>query len=630
MVAIVMQRVTKPAPKWSKEKLFKSCRCCRANKTSCDSATKSPLPCTYCTKRNLPCLVDVAKPANRDYDITSEMLCRVSDLHRQLDAVVVRKEALIRKLVEKQVQASVAPPSPVPSIDELQTAVFSPKLDTELERLFIDPIPTRSQRDSFTIHSDLMSEAFTISYNDAKNLFDSFKTEYCIFLPVLPESFFKTDLHEIYKDSDLLFWTIIVTAYITHGLTEDYHLLAAHVQNLVVVTCWFKTPRSLFSLVALLILTLWPLPNKDLYNIQDNIAIKYASLMKSMALQFGLHKLKFIDEFSKKTSVNIDTSAEINNTVRERIYKYVNVNSNYWLVYLGLSNSNYNGFHQDYTIDKAANFDLYKKEQFSETDNFINSLLKISLIQLKMNESMGDFLAKPDKVGKLIHLNMFEQILNGYLRPESPLFDHDLITLSLEFSKLQLYVYYLSESDINLTEYKGVIGRTVECCAVIIQVFGKSFSDRKVFQLIPIHYRFSIELAALVLLQIYSSPLLPTVQAYLDTKELFLKAHTIVTRDLRRLKKSFNVLQMCLEKVDKCNTTLFWAEKSQKKSFFLVEKMAKYLVSASYYELLWSVYESERLSSKRIEIDWSTFGHNPELEKKEVISYFMESKSVFA
>lgn len=631
MVAIVMHRVTKPASGWTKEKLFKSCRCCRANKTSCDAVQKSPLPCTYCTKRNLTCQVDAAKPANRDYDITSEMLYHVSDLHRQLDAVVVRKEALIKKIVERQVQAGVAPSSPIPSIDELQTAVFSPKLDTELERLFIDPIPTKFEQDSFTIHSDLMSEAFTISYDDARNLFNAFRADYCDLLPVLPESFFKMDLHEIYKDSDLLFWTIIVTAYITHGLTKDYYLLAAHVQNLVVVTCWFKTPRSLFSLVALLILTLWPLPNKDLYNIQDNIAIKYASLMKSLALQFGLHKLKFIDEFSKKTNVDIDSRTDINNTVRERIYKYVNVNSNYWLVYLGLSNSNYNGFHQDYIIDKAANFDLFKKEQFSETDNFINSLLKISLIQLKMNESMGDFLAKPDKVGKLIHLNMFEQILNGYLGPESPLLQHDLITLSLEFSKLQLYVYYLSESDINLIEYKKVIARTVKCCAVIIQMFEKSFGDKRVFQLIPIHYRFSIELAALVLLQVYSSPLLTTVQAYIDTKALFLKAYNIVTSDSHGLKKNCNVLLMCLEKVDKCNKTQFWAEKSQKKTFFMVEKMTKYLVSASYYEMLWAVYESERLSKKNFEINWATFGHDPKLEKsKEVISYFMESRSVFA
>lgn len=624
------RKTTVGSSHWTqKERLLKTCRHCRTNKTLCDALQKSPDPCTYCTKKNLSCKLDVAKPANRDYDNSGEIVRRVQEMHRQLDLVVARKEHLIKRLVEKQIKTTGQISSFVPTIDELQTALFSPKLSPELEKMFIDPIPTRSHADSFTIHSNLMSSPFTVSLERAEDLFQRFRDEYSNFLPVLPESFFASSLHDVYKDSDLLFWTIIVTAFITHGSNEDYHLLSAHVQNLVVVNCWFKTPRSLYSLVALLILTLWPLPNKTLYNIQDSIAIKYASLMKSLALQFGLHKLNFIEEFSKKTNVDIDASKDINNTMRERIYKYVNINSNYWLVFLGLSNSNYNGLHQDYIINKAANFDLFKKGEFSETDNFINSLLKISLIQLKMNESMSDFLANPDKIGKMIHLNMFEQILSGYMNSSSPLYNHDLIDLSLEFSKLQLFVYYLSESDINLSEYKKVIGRAVQCCGSIIELFEKSFGSGKQLQLIPIHYRFSIELATLVLLQIYYSPLLSSVEAYQNTKRLFLRAYAIVT-DLQSQKNYSRVLQMCVDKVVNSDCTQFWAEKSIAKNLFLVNKMAKYLVSASYYEMLWMVYKSDHLIQANIEMDWTPFGLNPELENdRQVIRFFLKSESVF-
>ena len=56
--------------------------------------------------------------------------------------------------------------------------------------------------------------------------------------------------------------------------------------------------------------------------------------MKSLAYQFGLHKLEFIDEFSHKTKMNISREINLNNLIRERIYKFVNVISNYWMINL--------------------------------------------------------------------------------------------------------------------------------------------------------------------------------------------------------------------------------------------------------------------------------------------------------
>ncbi|RKP31863.1 hypothetical protein METBISCDRAFT_13218 [Metschnikowia bicuspidata] len=588
---------------------LKSCRCCRANKTMCDSMQRRPLPCSYCAKRNIACLFDVAKPANRDNNRTGEAVRLVQGLHRLLNGFVARKEQLVGKLIH--------------------SALFSQSLASELEKLFIDPIPTRSHCGSFTIHSDLISQSHTISEERARELFGYFRSEFCNYLPVLPDSFFQLDLHHIHEESDLLFWTIIVTSYITDELTKEYHLLAAHVQNLVVVNCWFKTSRLLFSLVALLILTSWPLPTKGYYNIQDNIAVKYSSLMKSLALQFGLHKLKHIDEFSKKTNVDIDARSDVNNIIRERLYKFVNINSNYWLVYLGISNSNYNGSHQDYIINKATSVDLFHKEKFSDNDNFINSLLKISLVQLRMNERMSDLLATPNKVEKLIHLNMFETILLGYISDDSPLYKHDLISLSLEFSKLQLFVYSLSESDISLPKYKRIIMRTLSCCEAIVELFEKCFDDRTVFELIPIHYSFSIKLAVLVLFQIHSSPLLPSLESYASTKKVFRRAYDLLRIDKKK-KSSTTVLQVSIEKVDRCNNMQIWAKKSKTGNFFLIEKMTKYFVSISFYDMLWQVYESERHVGNVTDVKWETFGLDPRDEKaQDIIQYFAKPSSIF-
>ena len=635
---------------------LKSCRCCRANKTMCDSMQRRPLPCSYCAKKNIACLFDVAKPASRDNNRTGEAVRLVQGLHRLLNGVVARKEQLVGKLVQqlqklhhfetkknlniKGVRSHSAlnastgnirhrHSAPIPGAYGIHSALFSQYLAPELEKLSIDPIPTRSHCGSFTIHSDLISQPHTISEERAQELFSYFRSKFCNYLPVLPDSFFQLGLHHIYEESDLLFWTIIVTSYITDGLTKEYHLLAAHVHKLVVVNCWFKTPRLLFSLVALLILTSWPLPTKGYYKIQDNIAVKYSSLMKSLALQFGLHKLKHIDEFSKKTNVDIDARSDVNNIIRERLYKFVNINSNYWLVYLGISNSNYNGSHQDYIINKATSVDLFHKEKFSDNDNFINSLLKISLVQLRMNERMSDLLATPNKVEKVIDLNMFETILLRYISDDSTLYKHDLISLSLEFSKLQLFVYSLSESDISLPEYKKIIMRTLSCCEAIVELFEKCFDDRTVFELIPIHYSFSIKLAVLLLFQIYSSPLLPSLEFYSSTKKVFRRAYDLLRID-KKQKSSTTVLQVSIEKVDRCNNMLIWAEKSKTGNFFLIEKMTKYSVSLSFYDMLLQVYESERHVGNVTDVKWETFGLDPRDEKaQDIIQYFAKPSSIF-
>ena len=70
--------------------------------------------------------------------------------------------------------------------------------------------------------------------------------------------------------------------------------------------------------------------------------------MKNISLQLGLHRSLFIDEFSHKTEINVSDELKLNNLIRERIYKFININSNYCLIYAGLSHLNYNGFQQDY------------------------------------------------------------------------------------------------------------------------------------------------------------------------------------------------------------------------------------------------------------------------------------------
>lgn len=626
MVSIIMQRRRDlvVAKSLKGEKVLKLCARCRHNKTKCDAVATRPYPCTFCAKKNLVCVLDTTQPSKRNYDLAERLVSDVQDLHRKLDAIVDKKTRLVQQLL----QQSVPTESPV-SVD--LNVLDSPGQTSDNEAIYIDPIPTLSLSDSFTIHLNLTSEPWTVSYTRAEALFHNFEQNFRGYLPILPKSFFQKNLHDVHRESDLLFWSIVVTSLLNQS-PQEYFQLALHVQNLVVVNCWFNTPRSLYSLVALLILTTWPLPDERSLKIQDNIAIKYISLMKNLSLQFGLHKLNFIDEFSKKTNMEVDNKSGINNMIRERIYKYVNINSNYWLVFLGLSNSSYNGSHQDYIINKAANKDIFDKASFKEKDNFINSLLKVSLIQLKMNENMNDLLENPSKVGKLIHLNMFEKILNSYNSKDvSPLVDNDLIALSVEFSKLQLYIYYFSTVDITLSEYRCVIYRTVICCKKILDLFEGHFTGITNFNQVPIHYRFSVELASLVLMDIHSCPLLNSVEDYLHVKQQFLRSYSILTKDSQWSYLNSKLFKI-IHKYDECDRAKLMSVRSKNGSFFLINKMSNYLVSGLHYEVIWHIYQTEKMESvvDFLDIKWDIFGlKENSAEHQRIINYISGSGSIF-
>lgn len=636
MVSIIMQKrrnLVVPKSLVKGERVLRLCTRCRNKKTKCDAVSTRPYPCTYCAKKNLVCVLDITHTSKRSHDLTERLICDVQDLHRRLDLVVSRKAKLVEQFLQKKANQVASPATP--PVVQIQTVLNSPdQHPKDPVSIYIDPIPTLCLSESFSIHSNQTSVPWSLSHERAKQLFTNFENNFSSHLPVLPKSFFVKNLHDVHAESDLLFWSIIVTSLINSGSSKEYFQLAVHVQNLVVVNCWFNTPRSLYSLVALLILTTWPLPDDHASKIQDSISVKYISLMKSLSLQFGLHKLNFIDEFSKKTNMEVDEEDEVNKTIRERIYKFVTINANYWLVYLGLSNSNYNGFHQDYIINQAANIDIFKKEDFSEKDNFINSLLKVSLVQLRMNESMIDLMENPSKISKLIHLNMFENILNDYAQEASPLMKDNLIALSLEYSKLQLFIYYFSQVDITLKEYKHVLYRTVSCCRRILDLFEALFAEVKNFYQVPIYFRFSIELAALTLLDIHSCPLLESIEEYRTVKRMFLQSYMILTKfnspEWSQLsKKLFKIIA----KYDSCDRAKLLQVKSHNNSFFLINRMTNYLVSGLHYELIWHIYQTEKMESEVSfnDIDWTPFGLNKEISNhRNIIDYITHSGSIFS
>lgn len=629
MVSMVMlRRRVEPKALAKPRTLLKLCVRCKHKKIKCDALANIPLPCTYCLKRNLACTLSRLHAANRATDVTERVLAEVKGLHKVLDGAISRKAALVRRLMlHRQLQPALPALPPVSA--QLDT-VFGTHAAADVCSSYIDPIPTVARATSFSIHLGLASEPFSISVDRAAHLLQVYHHHFAEYLPVLPALFFSKNPHEIHNESDLLFWVLIVTALLKESQPE-YAALTAHVQNLVVVKCWLNTPRSILSIVALLVLTTWPLPDTTSAHLQDCISVKYLSLMKNLALQFGLHKLNFIEEFSRKTDLLLGPEPDTHNQIRERIYKYVNINSNYWLVYLGLSTSSYNGFQQDYILTKAANVDILNKHLFSPEDNFLNSLLKVSNIQLRMNEAMNDLAENPNDVAKLIQLDMFEKLLTAYGSDKSDLVQHDLITLSVQYSRLQLFIYLFSKSDLKAQQFRIIVSKAVNCCRVIMDIFEKEFSQKSFYQ-VPVHYRFSIELVALVLLQIHSSPNMTSVSHYENVKAQFQRAYNILgLQNTQGSTPMGSRLVMIIKKFDACNKRKLLAIKSDQNSYYMVNNMSRFLVSSLHFETVWQIYQVETRKdiTDESQIDWELFGLDAAVdEHKAVIDYLQRAGSI--
>ncbi|KAK6458832.1 putative transcription factor [Scheffersomyces xylosifermentans] len=661
-------------------KVLKSCVRCRKHKTKCDAADTNPLPCTHCAKKSVNCTLEViTTQANRStIDIVEKLAGEVEDLKVVLDKMLSRKNEMINLLIErgnqmraiaekelqeKQQKEQVAPPpyrksrSVTPPVSDIQSCINSPEeyrvpatAPVDHEIAFNDG--DSSQR--FTIASNRMIDPLTISLSTARLLFSNYERNFNQFLPIFPDNFFQDiDLVSFQAENDLLFWCIINVSYLNNPVEQSassYRVVTEHIKSLVVEKCWLQTPRSVYVISSLLILTTWPLPNNT-SKITDNLCVKFISTMKSLSLQFGLHKLEFIDEFSHKTKMNISQEVNLNNMIRERIYKFININSNYWLINLGLSNNNYNGFTQDYIINKATNVDIFNKT--NEGDQYINSLLKISMIQSKLNENMNDLIGSTSdsslllpnqlNISKLINFNMFEIIIDDLnkilVRDDNSVVLNNLIKISIEFTKLQLFVYSLSKSDITVDEYKQYINKILTSCLII---FSSQFEDNSLnFNQLPIHYKFPIKLALFFMIRVFKSPILSSLGDYKLVKEKFNQMYnnilmggknhsewSFLNARLIKVIQKFNEVDNCyiISKMQRRN------EKNQLvPSFFLINQMKSYLILSLNYELIWLVYENENKNSKTdrniTDINWDNFGIKG--NKKEFVDYIKSNESIF-
>lgn len=647
----LVKKIIVPSIKDGHGKVLKTCTKCRLAKIKCDAIKTRPYSCSNCQKKNLQCQLDlIVKKSNRS---NNELLKRlkhdITIIKVQVEEMVLKRGKLMDSLVD--------------DIDVVEEVI--PLVENE-------EIKLETVQDAyFVCEANKSVETFQISIDQAHILIKNYETHFNSFLPIFPDDFFNTiNFLTFIKQNELLFWCIMLVSFLNDPLPDSnikYQHLLHHIQSLVVEKCWLTTPRSVYTISALLILTTWPLPNNNV-KTSNNLSIKFISMIKSLTLQFGLHKLQFIHEFSHGTSIDLTQEINLNNLIRERIYKFTSINSNFWLISLGLSNNNYNGFTHDYIINRAS-IDLGKSQKYevvedetgdkqivdilhrdsndaetfnnksnslekpnpksksvtpeipNPSDLYINSLLKISIIQSKLNENMNDYITNangvtllPNQVNtcQMINLNMFEIILNDLNLNKNP-----LIQFQIEFSKLQVYIYGFSPHKISINKYKVFVKKIlISCLNILYYLEGMTFLN------LPVHYKFPLELVATILLRIYKSPILNNVNDYQIIKTKFNKLIALFNQPNW---KFMNVkLMTILTKFDSIDN-LYIINKS--KSIFLINKMKNYLVSSLNYEMIWFIYENEQ-DNKKDEL--TDFNLDQFEVNDEVKNFLFRNESIFA
>ncbi|ODV85961.1 hypothetical protein CANARDRAFT_183041, partial [[Candida] arabinofermentans NRRL YB-2248] len=304
-----------------KPRHLKSCSRCRKHKTKCNYIDTQPNPCTSCSKRGLTCQLEIVIPVKRS-NIIKNLSDNIDDLKDIVDSLVLKDRYLKQLCKDQGIQVDglvdVECSTELYCHEDFKSPVVDPSYityTTEHETLTPPESITPSEEESsFEI------ESTDIKYQliDALTLMDQFNSIYLPFIPIMDKIRSPTVL---YKNSKLLFWTII---YIT---SQNTNIFKKFIKNELIKLTWLQTPNQLAIIQSILILCSFPIkfeinPNDSIsMNELDTSLFQWLQLAKDLSLQIGLNRsCKFVGEFSRRVQKQ---SNNMKNKFRYNIWCFI-------------------------------------------------------------------------------------------------------------------------------------------------------------------------------------------------------------------------------------------------------------------------------------------------------------------
>lgn len=419
----------------------------------------------------------------------------------------------------------------------------------------------------------------TLPLSKATELHKKFKGK---FLPFLP--FMGVDSPtELYHRSELLFWTVMLTASLSEPEPALYMTLSSLIKKLAIETCWMNTPRSTYIIQALLILSIWPLPNEK---VLDDCSFRFVGLAKNLALQLGLHRGgEFIQEFSR-TQASLGPDAE---RWRTRTWLTVFFCEQLWSSILGLPpliNS------IDFLVKRASN-------DASLPKNF-RSLLSLAVFLCTLIKSMGASVSRADglldplvraSTLALAH-NELENLKDGLNFENQP-----AVEIYYLYVKLMMCCFAFFPGT-PIEDQVKYVSMAYLCSTRIVTITSKMISDAN-FTLIelPIYIRQALSYAVFMLFKLHLSCYL--MEKYVDSaRQLIVTVHRLFRNTLSSWKDLQNDISRTAKVLENLNMVLYIYPDifldDTETSTSIIKRIRSHLTASLFYDLVWCLHEARR------------------------------------
>ncbi|KAG7927288.1 hypothetical protein KL925_002659 [Ogataea polymorpha] len=551
-----------------------SCTHCRQHKIKCNASERFPVPCSRCERMDLKCEIDPQFRPKKGSQLQS-LRNDVDELRKKIE-FLTKNESLIsnvlqssnpdllQELKEKKPVQNFQP-SHAPSTVEQSQGPPRPAV-TELNPLPVSQ--TNSVKSNGSVSEFILGDV-KISYEKATELHQRFIVHYLPYLPIM----ISNDCVQLYQQSQLLFWTVMLTACLSDPEPSLYISLASLIKQLAIETCWIKTPRSTHIVQALLILGTWPLPNQK---VLDDCSYRFVGLAKSLSLQLGLHRGKFISEFSR-TQVALPDAEKW----RTRTWLAVFFAEQFWASNLGLPSS----MQTDFLLEQA-------RIDQSLPKNF-RCLISLAIFQAKLVSVMGSSVTSPD----------------GLMDPRNR-----AGALAILERELERLAYKLQINDIVVESYYLYVQLMVCCFAFlpetpsedqtkyvtqaylsatrIITIVSKLTESRQLTEY-PIYVRQSVSMAAFVLFRLHLTPYL--LPKYIDSaRQSIVTVHRLFRNMLAAWKDVENDISRTATVLEKLNFVIITHPELFTDTDGIIARMRSHLTGSLFYDLVWCIHEARR------------------------------------
>ncbi|AET39707.1 Sef1p Ecym_4686 [Eremothecium cymbalariae DBVPG len=412
-----------------------------------------------------------------------------------------------------------------------------------------------------------------LSIDKAKELHRIFVTKYLPYFPIMTSE----SVTELYSQSQLLFWTVMLTSCLSDPEPTLYNSLASLIKQLAIETCWIRTPRSTHISQALLILCNWPLPNQK---VLDDCSYRFVGLAKSLSFQLGLHRGEFMSEFTRTQTLMPDAEKW-----RTRTWLGIFFMEQCWSSILGLPSTS----QTDYFIERA------RLGEFKDLPVRFRQLICLAHFQAKLSSVMGSSIVSPDglmdardRAGSLAILERELLRLHAKLK-----FDSDpVVEMYYLYAKLMICCFaFLPETPPeDQTQY---VTEAYLTATRIITLLTKTLENQQLIEL-PIYVRQSATYAALILFKLHLTPYL--LDKYVDSaRQSIVTLHRLYRNQLTAWATSVeNDISRTASVLEKLNFVLVTQPEVFVEEEGIISRMRSHLTGTLFYDLVYCVHEARR------------------------------------